>query len=245
MNTKTKISIMIGTALIFIVLIVLVARNVLIEDTTGFTIATTTAAHTQNAATPLESSSVVETTIITTTTKETETKLTTSSEPERKVTSTTTIRAAASREPQTPVDEWIQSEITTTTASETTTTTTVPKDETETETTTTTTYYWDGPVLTPQAGVVQGPSGKETYYNLDMSGVVNIMRGLGYDANSYPYWVRADGCKMLGEYIIVAADLSIRPRGTILPTSLGMGIVCDTGGFIYSDRYQLDIATSW
>ncbi len=106
-------------------------------------------------------------------------------------------------------------------------------------------FYWDGDVLSAWAGTVYGPSGKETYYNLDMSGVVSIMRGLGYDEYSYPYWIRYDGCKMLGDYIIIAADLSIRPRGTILPTSLGWGIVCDTGGFIYSNQYQIDIATTW
>lgn len=104
---------------------------------------------------------------------------------------------------------------------------------------------WNGPVLTPSAGTVMGPSGKETYYNLDMSGVVSIMRNLGYDSKNYPYWARDDGCKMLGDYIILAANLNTRPRGTILPTSLGMGIVCDTGGFAYSNPTQLDIATQW
>ncbi|MFQ9388929.1 MAG: SH3 domain-containing protein [Coprococcus sp.] len=29
---------------------------------------------------------------------------------------------------------------------------------------------WDGPVLTAFAGTITGPSGKETYYNLNMSG---------------------------------------------------------------------------
>ena len=38
---------------------------------------------------------------------------------------------------------------------------------------------WDGPVLNRVNGTVMGPSGKETYYNLDMSGVVSIMRGMG------------------------------------------------------------------
>lgn len=150
--------------------------------------------------------------------------------------------AAAKTNMQTPVDTyiWTNIEATSTTTNpveSVETTTTIPKESTETETATVTTYEWDGPVLTPQAGVVYGPSGKETYYNLDMSGVVSIMRGLDYSAEEYPYWIRADGCKMFGDYIIVATDLSIRPRGTILPTSLGYGIVCDTGGFIYSDPY--------
>lgn len=102
---------------------------------------------------------------------------------------------------------------------------------------------WDGPVLTAFAGVNYGPSGKETYYNLDMSGVVSIMRSMG---NTDEYWVRDDGCKMLGDYIMVAADLSAHPRGSLVPTSLGMGIVCDTGGFVSNGSgVALDIATSW
>ncbi len=104
---------------------------------------------------------------------------------------------------------------------------------------------YDGPVLTRSAGVVYGPSGKETYYNMDMSGVISIMRGMGFDADSYPYWVRDDGCKMLGSYIICAANLDVHPRGTTVMSSLGMCLVCDTGGFAYSNPYQLDIATNW
>ena len=44
---------------------------------------------------------------------------------------------------------------------------------------------------------------------------------------------------------MVAADLSIRPRGSTIATSLGMGLVCDTGSFIYNNPTQLDIATTW
>lgn len=108
--------------------------------------------------------------------------------------------------------------------------------------TATTNSTWTGAKLTASAGTVTGPSGKETYYNLDMSGVVSIMRGIG---NTDEYWVRSDGVKMLGNYVMVAADLSIRPRGTLVETSLGTGIVCDTGSFIYSNPTQLDIATNW
>lgn len=104
---------------------------------------------------------------------------------------------------------------------------------------------WSGPILTRSAGTVNGPSGKETYYNLDMSGVVSIMRNLGYDSTNYPYWVRSDGCKMLGDYIMCAANLSVHPRGTLVLSSLGTCIVCDTGGFAYSNSTQLDIATTW
>lgn len=101
---------------------------------------------------------------------------------------------------------------------------------------------WDGSPLTPSRGAIMGPSGKETYYNLDMSGVVSIMRGMG---NNDPYWVREDGVKMLGNYVMVAANLSIRPRGSLVETSLGTGIVCDTGGFASGNPTQLDIAVSW
>lgn len=101
---------------------------------------------------------------------------------------------------------------------------------------------WDGQALTPQAGTIIGPSGKETYYNLPMDGVLSIMRGTG---NNDPYWVRGDGVKMLGDYVMVAADLNTNPRGSLVSTSLGMGIVCDTGNFAATNPTQLDIAVSW
>lgn len=99
--------------------------------------------------------------------------------------------------------------------------------------------------LTPSSGVYYGPSGKETYYNLDMSGVVSMMRNRGYDEATYPYWVRDDGVKMFGDYVMVAASLDIRPRGSLIETSLGMAIVCDTGGFAYSNPTQIDVAVNW
>lgn len=101
---------------------------------------------------------------------------------------------------------------------------------------------WSGSVLTPQAGVNYGPSGKETYYNLDMSGVVNIMRNMG---NQDEYWVRSDGAKMLGNYVMVAANLDVHPRGSLVETSMGTGIVADTGGFAAGNPNQVDIATTW
>lgn len=101
---------------------------------------------------------------------------------------------------------------------------------------------WNGSVLTRSAGVNYGPSGKETYYNLNMSGVVKIMRNMG---NNDEYWVRDDGCKMLGNYIMVAANLGVHPRGSLVETSLGTGIVCDTGSFASGNSTQLDIATTW
>lgn len=101
---------------------------------------------------------------------------------------------------------------------------------------------WDGPVLSRGRGSVMGPSGKETYYNLNMSGVVSIMRRMG---NTDEYWVRDDGCKMLGDYIMCAANLRVHPRGTLVECSLGTCIVCDTGGFASRNSHQLDIAVTW
>ena len=101
---------------------------------------------------------------------------------------------------------------------------------------------WTGPKLTKSKGVNQGPSGKETYYNLPMSGVIKTMRRMG---NNDKYWVREDGCKMLGDYIMIAANLKVRPRGSLVETSLGTGIVCDTGGFAKRNPKQIDIAVNW
>jgi len=103
-------------------------------------------------------------------------------------------------------------------------------------------FYWSGPVLTRSKGVNYGPTGKETYYNLNMSGVIRMMRNRGYDEVNYPYWVRDDGCKMLGDYIMIAANLNHFPRGSIVPTSLGLGLVCDTGHLGWN---QVDIAVNW
>lgn len=106
-----------------------------------------------------------------------------------------------------------------------------------------TTTSYSGIKLNRTNGTIQGPSGKETYYNLPMGGVIQIMSAFGYSQSDY--WVREDGCKMLGQYIMVAAHLGIRPRGSLVETSLGTGIVCDTGGFALNNPTQLDIATVW
>lgn len=102
------------------------------------------------------------------------------------------------------------------------------------------------PHLTKSGGVFAGPSGKETYYNLPMGKVISNMRNLGYDVETYPFYVREDGAKMLGEFVIIAADYDLRPVGTVVETSLGYGLVCDTGGFASGGvTTQLDIATDW
>lgn len=100
--------------------------------------------------------------------------------------------------------------------------------------------------LTKSRWVFNWPSGRETYYNLKMDWVVKYMADLGYTENKwYKYHVRSDGVKMLGDYVMVAANLKIRPKWTILETSLGKWIVCDTWTFINEYPTGLDIATNW
>lgn len=101
------------------------------------------------------------------------------------------------------------------------------------------------PHLTKSGGVFAGPSGTEKYYNLPMGGCITEMRNMGYTVEEYPYYIREDGAKMLGKYVMCAADLSWRPKGTILETSLGMAIVVDTGSFRYSDSNMLDMCVDW
>ena len=100
-----------------------------------------------------------------------------------------------------------------------------------------------GDHLTKSGGVYYGPNGKETYYNLNMSGVVSIAQSQGIEGE---YWVREDGCKMYGDYIICAADLNVHPRGSLVESSLGTCIVLDTGGFATNGSgVALDIAVDW
>lgn len=97
--------------------------------------------------------------------------------------------------------------------------------------------------LTKSGGVYYGPSGKETYYNLNMNGVVSNAQNMGIEGE---YWVREDGCKMYGDYIICAADLNVHPRGSLVESSLGTCIVLDTGGFATNGSgVALDIAVNW
>ena len=97
-------------------------------------------------------------------------------------------------------------------------------------------------VLTKSSGVNWFDGHKETYYNLPMKKVVSNAQKKGIEGE---YWEREDGAKMLGDYIMIAADQSIHPYGSIVPTSLGDGIVVDTGTFIQTNPQQIDIAVTW
>lgn len=104
-------------------------------------------------------------------------------------------------------------------------------------------YEWTGEKLNKYDGTADGPSGKETYYNLNMSRCIYYMQQLGYYEK---YWVRSDGAKMYGNAIMVAADLQKYPKGTLVETSLGTGIVVDTGDFTTNGSgVALDIAVTW
>lgn len=89
-------------------------------------------------------------------------------------------------------------------------------------------------VLTQSNGINWFNGHKETYYNLDMSGVIANARAAGIDGE---YWVRGDGVKMYGNYVIVAAQMD---KGTIIETSLGTGIVLD-----WCPAGTIDIAVTW
>ena len=95
------------------------------------------------------------------------------------------------------------------------------------------TNYSNG-VLTPSGGVNTFNGATETYYNLDMSGVIANAQNMGIQGD---YWVRDDGVKMYGDYVIVASQ---HDKGTIIDTSLGTGIVLD-----YCPAGTVDIATAW
>lgn len=99
-----------------------------------------------------------------------------------------------------------------------------------------------GGCLTPSGGVHNGPSGLETYYNLPMEKVIEQARNFGIEGE---YWVREDGVKMYGDYVICACNRDVHPMGTLVETSLGTGISLDTGGFAEGNPTQCDIAVSW
>jgi len=104
-------------------------------------------------------------------------------------------------------------------------------------------YEWTGEKLNRHDGTANGPSGKETYYNLNMSRCIYYMQQLGYYEK---YWVRSDGVKMYGNAIMVAANLKQHPKGSLVETSLGTGIVVDTGEFTTNGSgVALDIAVTW
>ncbi|MGH7158079.1 MAG: ubiquitin-like domain-containing protein [Candidatus Saccharimonadales bacterium] len=84
----------------------------------------------------------------------------------------------------------------------------------------------------------RGITHRETYYDLPMGGVMRFCGG--------SYSVRADGAKVDKDgYILVAANLSLYPRCSVVETSLGLGRVYDTGDFTRHHPHGFDLATDW
>lgn len=80
---------------------------------------------------------------------------------------------------------------------------------------------------------------QETYYDLNMAIVMGSCGGGSYS-------VREDGAKVDQDgYVLVAANLALYPRCSVVETSLGPGKVYDTGGFAASNPEQFDLATDW
>ena len=99
-------------------------------------------------------------------------------------------------------------------------------------------------VLTKKGGVNYYNGQKETYYNLNMSRIYAKA-----DANfgsHHKKWIRDDGVKMYGPYVVLAVPFDVYPYGTTdIPTSLGLGIALDTGAFAETCKNQVDIAVDW
>ena len=94
-------------------------------------------------------------------------------------------------------------------------------------------------LLTAKLGTIQFEGHKETWYNLDMTRCVRRAQDMGIPAE---YWVREDGVKMFGPWVILASHPSVT-RYTRMQTSLGEGIVLDR--HTSNDTALIDIATAW
>lgn len=96
--------------------------------------------------------------------------------------------------------------------------------------------------LTKKGGVNYYDGHKETWYNLNMKRIVKKAKDKGVPGD---YWVSEKGLKMYGDFVIVAADFETHPYGSLVETSLGTGIVLDTGAFAETNKSQIDLATGW
>lgn len=96
-------------------------------------------------------------------------------------------------------------------------------------------------MLTAKAGKIHNPETgfTESWYDLPMEKVVSRAQNMGIPAE---LWIREDGVKMFGPWVIVAAHPSVT-RYSRIQTSLGEGIVLDR--HTCSDPQLIDIATDW
>ena len=100
-------------------------------------------------------------------------------------------------------------------------------------------------VLTPAMGVNWYGQQKETYYNLPMDVCIAVARERIDGMENAEAWIREDGAKMLGQYIMCAACYEVHPYGSTLQSSMGECLVVDTGAFAAYSPYQIDIAVNW
>jgi hypothetical protein len=102
----------------------------------------------------------------------------------------------------------------------------------------------DYSVLNKRDGVNYFNGQKETFYNLRMTGVIRLLDDMGIEHGEY--WIRDDGAKMLGDYIMLATDTNRIPKGTIWETSLGTGMIVDhcSGSESYPGVW-IDVAVNW
>lgn len=94
-------------------------------------------------------------------------------------------------------------------------------------------------ILTAGLGKITYNGHTETWYNLPMDRVIQRAQDMGIPAQ---YWVRDDGVKCFGPWVIVAAHPS-KIRYTRVDTSLGEGIILDTHE--KDDTELIDIAVEW
>ena len=95
--------------------------------------------------------------------------------------------------------------------------------------------------LTARMGVLHNTETglTEKYYNMNMSKVIQNAQKAGIPCE---YWVREDGCKMFGPWVIVASHPSVT-RYTFVETSRGTGIVLDRHNV--GDEKVIDLAVTW
>lgn len=94
-------------------------------------------------------------------------------------------------------------------------------------------------VLTASLGKITYQGHTETWYDRPMGRVVQRAQDMGIPCE---YWVRDDGVKMFGPWVICAGHPS-KVRYTRIDTSLGEGIILDTHEM--DDTELIDIATAW
>jgi hypothetical protein len=96
-------------------------------------------------------------------------------------------------------------------------------------------------VLTARLGVVDFNGHKETWYDLNLSKVVE--RADKYYGTKGVYAVTDEGIKTYNGLVICAAHQSV-PYGTLVETSRGIGVVLDYHT-VAEDKTLIDVATDW